>query len=87
MVGCAKDFFSGIGPFYNGGMSGTWSRVLIGDKPADVLEPSDAAPPRFGILFLHDLDGRTLQPGWRAFVRSAIKPGGRIVSVLNSIRA
>ena len=41
-------------------MSGTWSRLVIGDKPADIFEPSKK-PPRFGILFLHDLDGRTLR--------------------------
>lgn len=39
------------------GMSGTWSGVEVGGKPADVFEPS--ARPRFGLLFLHDSDGRT----------------------------
>jgi S-formylglutathione hydrolase len=40
-------------------MSGTWSRLTIGDKPADVFEPSKERP-RFGVLFLHDVDGGTL---------------------------
>lgn len=54
-----RSFFSGISPFYNGPMSGTWSRVAIGGKPADVFEPSQERP-RFGVLFLHDVDGGTL---------------------------
>ena len=58
MVGDAADFF-GNRPFYNAGMSGTWSRLPIGDKPADVFEPSKERP-RFGVLFLHDIDGGTL---------------------------
>jgi S-formylglutathione hydrolase len=39
-------------------MSGAWNRVAIGDKPADVFEPARV---RFGVLFLHDLDGRSLR--------------------------
>jgi len=56
----AQRIFSTIPCFYNGRMSGTWEKALIGDKPADVFEPSNRRP-RFGILFLHDLDGRTLR--------------------------
>ena len=41
-------------------MPNTWDRGQIADKPAEVFGPTDAARPRFGILFLHDLDGRTL---------------------------
>jgi S-formylglutathione hydrolase len=40
-------------------MSGTWSRLEIGGKPGDVFEPSNERP-RFGVLFLHDVDGETL---------------------------
>jgi S-formylglutathione hydrolase len=41
-------------------MSGSWSSATIGNKPADVFEPSQARP-RFGVLFLHDQDGVTLR--------------------------
>jgi S-formylglutathione hydrolase len=58
MVGSAP-IFSVISRFYNGGMSGTWEQVLIGDKPADVFEPANK--PRFGLLFLHDHDGKLLR--------------------------
>jgi S-formylglutathione hydrolase len=34
---------------------------MIADKPADLFIPAEGARPRFGILFLHDLDGRTLR--------------------------
>jgi S-formylglutathione hydrolase len=36
---------------YNPSMSGTWTRVLIGGKTADVFDPADR--PRFGLLYLH----------------------------------
>ena len=42
-------------------MPNAWNRVLIADKPADVFAPADGRRPRFGILYLHDLDGRTLR--------------------------
>jgi S-formylglutathione hydrolase len=42
-------------------MPGKWERLLIADKPADVFAPANGARPRFGILFLHDLDSRTLR--------------------------
>ena len=34
-----------------------WTTVAIAGKPADVL---DVNPPRFAVLFLHDLDQKTL---------------------------
>jgi S-formylglutathione hydrolase len=34
-------------------MNGTWSRLDIGGKPADVYDLPDAVAPRFGILYLH----------------------------------
>jgi S-formylglutathione hydrolase FrmB len=34
-------------------MSGTWSRVEIDGKPADVYDPAGPTKPRFGILHLH----------------------------------
>jgi pimeloyl-ACP methyl ester carboxylesterase len=52
-------FFSATALFYNGGMNGTWSRVTIGNRPADVFDP--IVTPRFTVLFLHDLDRRTLR--------------------------
>jgi len=42
-------------------MSGVWRRALILDKPVEVFEPDAAARPRFGLIFLHDLDGKTLR--------------------------
>jgi pimeloyl-ACP methyl ester carboxylesterase len=39
-------------------MHGTWTRALIGGKPADVFTPAGA--PRFGILFLHAIGLETL---------------------------
>jgi S-formylglutathione hydrolase len=41
-------------------MNGTWSRLDIGGKPADVYDPSDSVQPRFGILYLHGSDRETL---------------------------
>ncbi len=38
-------------------MAAAWERVRIAGKDADVFAP---ARPRFGLLFLHDRDGRTL---------------------------
>jgi S-formylglutathione hydrolase len=46
---------------YNARMPCRWDRVLIAGKPADVLVPADGTQIRFGLLFLHDLDGRTLR--------------------------
>jgi S-formylglutathione hydrolase len=40
-------------------MSGTWDRLTVGDKPADIFQPVNR--PRFGVLFLHDLDGKTMR--------------------------
>jgi S-formylglutathione hydrolase len=42
-------------------MPNAWNRVQIADKPAEVFAPVDGRRPRFGILYLHDLDGRTLR--------------------------
>jgi S-formylglutathione hydrolase len=42
-------------------MPTVWKRVQIADKPADVFAPADGARRRFAILFLHDMDGRTLR--------------------------
>lgn len=39
-------------------MNGTWTTLDLAGKPADVYDPAGDAP-RFGVLFLHDLDGRT----------------------------
>jgi len=41
-------------------MHGTWSQIDVAGKPADVYEPAGAAP-RFGVLFLHAYDGRSLR--------------------------
>ncbi len=41
-------------------MNGTWTREDVGEKPADVYEPGGGARPRFGVLYLHDVDGETL---------------------------
>jgi hypothetical protein len=41
-------------------MNGTWSRVDIGGKSADVYELPGTARPRFGVLHLHGEDQRTL---------------------------
>jgi S-formylglutathione hydrolase len=46
---------------YNASMSAIWERILIRDKPADVFEPASTGSPRFGLLFLHDCDGRTVR--------------------------
>jgi S-formylglutathione hydrolase len=53
-------FFPSIPVRYNADMSGAWNRVTINEKPADVFEPTQARP-HFGVLFLHDQDGRTLR--------------------------
>lgn len=37
-------------------MNGTWEQVEIAGKPADVYQPPAGARPRFGVLYLHDLD-------------------------------
>ena len=41
-------------------MNGTWSRVDIGGKPADVFDLAAAIKPRFGILHLHGAGLETL---------------------------
>src|SRR5947209_1969115 len=38
-------------------MADPWQRMDIAGKTADVFAP--ARPPRFGVLCLHDLDGKT----------------------------
>jgi esterase/lipase superfamily enzyme len=45
-------------------MSGTWTTVDVGGKPADVYAPPGR--PRFGVLHLHDLDRTTPRdrPAW-----------------------
>jgi hypothetical protein len=42
-------------------MNGTWSRVDVGGKPAEVYDLAGGARPRFGVLYLGgpSLDGRT----------------------------
>ncbi|MGL4549872.1 MAG: alpha/beta hydrolase-fold protein [Gemmataceae bacterium] len=47
-------------------MLGTWTRVAIADKPADVFDPPGT--PRFALLDLHPLGGPLL-PGSAAFTR------------------
>jgi S-formylglutathione hydrolase len=42
-------------------MSGTWQRVEIAGKSAEVYEPPGASRPRFGVLHLHDMDLETLR--------------------------
>jgi pimeloyl-ACP methyl ester carboxylesterase len=37
-----------------------WTIEAIAGKPADILEPAGVRP-RFGLLYLHDMDGATLQ--------------------------
>jgi pimeloyl-ACP methyl ester carboxylesterase len=49
-------------------MSGIWSEVVIAGRPADVYEPDGGARPRFGVVFLHDLDLHTPRD-WPAFTR------------------
>lgn len=41
-------------------MNGTWSRLDIGGKPADVYDLPDSIEPRFGILYLHGAGLETL---------------------------
>jgi pimeloyl-ACP methyl ester carboxylesterase len=42
-------------------MSGSWERVEIAGKPADVFEPAGPARPRFGMLYLHAADDASLR--------------------------
>jgi dienelactone hydrolase len=39
-------------------MAATWERTTVAEKPADVFAPDRS--PRFAVLFLHDLDRKTL---------------------------
>ncbi|MCI0459678.1 MAG: hypothetical protein L0Z62_22230 [Gemmataceae bacterium] len=48
-------------------MNGTWERIAIAAKQADVYDPPGVGP-RFGVLFLHDLDEKTLS-GNETFTR------------------
>jgi S-formylglutathione hydrolase len=48
-------------------MSGTWTTETIAARTAHLFEPS-AGPPRFGVLYLHDLGGETLA-GQPSFTR------------------
>ncbi|HWG44165.1 MAG TPA: alpha/beta hydrolase-fold protein [Gemmataceae bacterium] len=41
-------------------MTGTWSRLDIGGKPADVYDLAESVKPRFGILHLHGAGLETL---------------------------
>lgn len=41
-------------------MNGTWRRVEIGGKPANVFEPPGQAPVRLGVLYLHPFGLETL---------------------------
>jgi S-formylglutathione hydrolase len=42
-------------------MPGTWNRVEIGGKPADIYDPAAGDRPRFGILHLHGVGLETLR--------------------------
>jgi S-formylglutathione hydrolase len=42
-------------------MTGTWTTVDLGGKPADVFDPPGAQRPRFALLFLHAYDVQTLR--------------------------
>lgn len=46
---------------YNASMQGTWNRVEIAGKPADVYQLAAGTRPRFGILFLHGSSMQTLR--------------------------
>jgi pimeloyl-ACP methyl ester carboxylesterase len=41
-------------------MPGKWNQIELGGKPVDVYEPPTDRP-RFGVLFLHAYDGRSLR--------------------------
>jgi pimeloyl-ACP methyl ester carboxylesterase len=41
-------------------MNGTWTRLEIAGKPADVYDPPGANRPRFGVLYLHPFGRETL---------------------------
>src|SRR5262245_21227367 len=47
-------------------MSGTWTSLEVGGKPADVYDLADGVRPRFGLLFLHGVGLETLRdrPVW-----------------------
>jgi S-formylglutathione hydrolase len=47
-------------------MSGSWTTESIAGRPAVVFDPGGYRPARFGVMFLHDLDGQPLrdQPNW-----------------------
>jgi S-formylglutathione hydrolase len=49
-------------------MNGSWSRVEIGGKPADVYDPAGPIRPRFGVLHLHEAGANALV-GRPAFTR------------------
>jgi S-formylglutathione hydrolase len=49
-------------------MSGTWTRATIAGKAADIYDLPGAAPPRFGVLFLHGV-GRETLTGNAAFTK------------------
>jgi S-formylglutathione hydrolase len=42
-------------------MTGAWSSIDLAGKPADVYEPPGPSRPRFGVLFLHAYDTRSLR--------------------------
>jgi pimeloyl-ACP methyl ester carboxylesterase len=42
-------------------MNGAWTREIIAGKEADVYQPPPAGKPRFGVIYLHDLDQETLR--------------------------
>ncbi|MFN4261041.1 MAG: alpha/beta hydrolase-fold protein [Gemmataceae bacterium] len=42
-------------------MNGTWSRLDIGGKPAEVYDPPGESRPRFGVLYLHGAGKETLR--------------------------
>lgn len=62
-------------------MSGSWARIEIAGKPADVFDPG--APPRFGLLDLHPwgLETLAVNPVWTAELQrrrlACVCPHGR----------
>jgi S-formylglutathione hydrolase len=42
-------------------VSGSWASLEIAGRPADVYDPGGAGPHRFGVLYLHDADEKSLR--------------------------
>lgn len=41
-------------------MNANWNSVILEGKTIDILDPGGEGQPRFGLLYLHDVDGKTL---------------------------